>query len=148
MSRRKKKRRKRRRRRRGRDLAQVKSEWHSANGLLGNFMGVVKWLSWTCQLQTACQNATQAFPPPGGGCVAAMKTKHVYMRLMADEGVSGLGWVWSADGGQIIHTQTRTKHYSNAKWVHKNTQVQWSVNDILLSPYVSVCKVIWCIQSS
>ena len=57
---------------------QVKTDvqWKAS---LGNFMGVVKWLSWSCQLQTACQRATQAAPPRwsmrgccagrgGGGC--------------------------------------------------------------------------------
>lgn len=63
-------------------LAQVKLEWQPANGLLGNFMGVVKWLSSTCQLQTACHNATQAFPLQ----VVAVKTQHesadgVWMRI-------------------------------------------------------------------
>lgn len=97
-------------------LAELKSDWHSVYSLLENFTGVVKWLSWTCQLQTACQNATQAFPPPGGGWVAAMKTKHVYARLMAGEAAGGPGWVCGADGGQIVHAlQTLMQKWSTQK---------------------------------
>lgn len=103
-------------------------------------MGVVKWLSWTCQLQTACQNATQAFPPPGGWCAPAMKTNHVFMRLMADEGA----WGWrDVCGEQMGAKYYAHKHISNIdsltlmqKWARGNTLQHSSVSDSSRSPHV------------
>lgn len=50
-------------------------------------------------------------PPPGGGCAATVKTKHVYMRLMAEEGVSEAGkraeYRW-----RLANAHTNTKHTS------------------------------------
>lgn len=90
-------------------LTQVKPDWQSMKGLLGNFTEVLKWLSWSCQLQTACQNATQAFlPSPGGWCTSVRKTEHVCMRLTREQ----VRW-WLVQYRQRakIHTWTHTKHY-------------------------------------